>query len=291
MVSLEFIIFSIIIDSVGVGAIYAIGAAALSMEYGSTKVPDVALSTFLVLGAYMVLYLDDVLGLGYIPAVVVGFISFLPVYLLIDRLVLRKYYDHPDAGIIFLVITVGIFTALNGLYDTVLSQNSVILTTPYQNFTFSAAGLNISGAFVLYLVAEYSLLGGLLYFARYTRYGMALRAMAQNRRAAALMGVNTQRSSTVAYVISSSVASLAGMLYALAYSFDPSLGPTLNFVMFSIVFVGGAGSIIGAVLIGVAFGVIESVVTFLVSPLLTPFFFYSILFIVLFVKPEGIFTR
>lgn len=287
----EFAFVAILMEGIGAGAIFATGSSALSMCLGSIRVPNMALPYFVMMGSYMIVYLANGLNLGLFLGLGVGLLIFSPIILLLDRFVFRKFYDHPDPGTIYIVITMGVFTFVNGLFDTFISQNPVFLVTPYRNTSVRLGLIVEPTSYILYLVLEYVLLIGMLFFVRYTRYGRAFRAMAQNRNGASMMGVDLQRMSTYAFSVSMIIASLAGMIYAIGYAFDPTLGLTIMGVAFAAVFVGGAGSILGTTILGIGFGFIEAFTTLYISGLAAPFFFYGLLFVVLILKPEGVFTR
>lgn len=287
----DYTILAIVLEGFGSGAIYATAGSALSMCMGSIRVPNMALPYFVMMGAYMVVWLTNGLAIGFFPALVIGFLIFAPMFLVLDRFIFARFYNDVDPATTYLVITLGIFTGINGLFDTVINANPVSLVTPFQDIFINLGPLVEPSSFLIYMALEYGLLAFMFFFIRSTRYGRAFRAMAQNRAGAALMGVDMKRMSTFAFFLSMSIAALAGMVYALGYSFDPTLGLGIMGASFAIVFVGGRGSILGAMLLGISFGFIEALVTLFINGVVTVFFFYGLLFIVLLLKPEGVFTR
>ncbi|CAN0373359.1 unnamed protein product, partial [Phaeothamnion confervicola] len=99
---------------------------------------------------------------------------------------------------------------------------------------------------ILVLVIAFTVLAGLFALLRYHRYGRALRAVFQNREAAALRGVDVRAIYKLSFLLGSSIIFLGGLLFALAYSFDLTVAWTMSVTAFAIMIVGGPGSVLGA---------------------------------------------
>ena len=182
-------------------------------------------------------------------------------------------------------------TIVNGVFDSVIGQNPESISTPYLNMIFPIGSFAINGAEIISIALEFGVLIAVLYFMRYTKQGRALRAMVQDKEVTSLMGVNLVGLSRQGFLISSLLSVVSGTLFALLFSFEPTTGVDIITIVFTIVLVGGIGSIFGALVVSLAFGFIESIVSFFLDPYLSIFIFYAIVFATLFLRPKGLFSK
>jgi branched-chain amino acid transport system permease protein len=126
---------------------------------------------------------------------------------------------------------------------------------------------------------------------RLHRYGRALRAVFQNREAAALRGVNVRAVYRLSFALGMLIIFAGGILYGMAYSFDLSTAWTMAVIAFAIMIVGGPGSVAGAVVIGMLFGFTQAGVSVFASPTIATFSYLAVMLIVLLLKPSGLFAR
>lgn len=128
----------------------------------------------------------------------------------------------------------------------------------------------------------------LILFLTKTRTGTAIRAAAQNKKAAQIVGINLGRIYYLVQVIAGMAAALAGVLLALNYSFDPNTGALWIGFLFLIVVLGSKGSVLGSLMGGVILGVTQAIVGLLVSQLWTTVVAFVILIVVLIIRPQGL---
>lgn len=288
---LVFVILAILTQAISQGGVFGVLGSSLTIVYGGLEFLNVAIGGFFALGAYLVYYLVTSISLNFFLASLFCILILGIVFFALERGIVRRYYSAANRGLVYLVVSIGLLSIINGLYDNVLNQTPRLLVTPYSSIFFHFEGFTLSLAWILSTGLQYALIIGFLYFMRYTKYGRGIRAMVQNRELAALMGTNTQRLSTATFMISSLMASAAGMLYALEFSFDPTVGTTFLLVALAMVFTGGPGSILGAAVIGVAFGAITSLSTFFLLQTASVYIIYALLIFTLIVRPEGLFRR
>jgi branched-chain amino acid transport system permease protein len=288
---LEFIILAIIFHGLTIGGIYGLISASLTVVYGGLSFPNLALGSYLNVSAYVIYYLVFLYGIAFFPSLAIDMGIFFVVFLALEFGIFRRFYATGNPAIILLAVSLGIISFITGLYNTVLSSSAVTLSTVYSMAQYHIGLFTFSQANILSLVIEYGLVVALLYFMRYTSYGRALRAMSQDKEAAALMGANIIQLSTLANVMASMVAVVEGAMYALVFSFDATLGATLGFVLFAMVLVGGAGSVYGCTIIGLLYGFVDGITNVFFQPVWTIYIFFGLLFITLFLRPQGLFTR
>lgn len=266
------------------------GSSSLSLALGGLRFPNVAAGSFLVLSSITVYELIYRFNLDFFSSMMITLLIFLLIYLLLDKVLFNRYYKQLDPTLQYLIISIGIIIVVGGLFDVVFSHNPRILETQYKNLKFNIANLiYINAAHILSLTVTYLLILIFIYFMRFTRLGMALRALVQDKEAALLMGIDVVRVSRIGYIVSSLLVTVSGCLYALMYSFDSSL-ISLGFVFLTIAIVGGPGSILGSALTGLIYGFINATIS-VINPYWTIFVFYGILCVVLLFKPLGLFSR
>lgn len=282
---------SIIFGGLVTGGIYALVSAGLSVSMGGLRNPNISLGSFFTLATYAIFYMVAFYGLDFFVAILLSLGLFAIVFVLLDRILYSHYYLAPNPDMTYLIISIGIVTIVNGLFDSVLGQNPESVATPYLGVVLHIGSFAIAEAEVLSLVLEYGILVAVLYYMRYARQGRALRAMVQDKEVTSLMGVNLTGLSRQGFLISSLLSIVSGSLYAFLFSFQPTTGVDIITVVFSIVLVGGIGSIFGSLTVSLLFGFIESIVTFFLNPFLSIFIFYSVVFTTLYLRPKGLFSR
>jgi len=128
----DYMILAVLFQGLAVGGEYALAGSSLSISLG-LRFPNMALGSFLVLGCYSEYFLVTLFGLNFFVAMIVGLIPLVPFYLLLDKAIFSRLYLRPDPAMTFLVLALGVFTAISGLYDTVIQPDPRTLQTPYSS--------------------------------------------------------------------------------------------------------------------------------------------------------------
>jgi branched-chain amino acid transport system permease protein len=163
--------------------------------------------------------------------------------------------------------------------------------TSFAEGTLSMIGLEIPWlrlvGFIFAVVAT-GLFVGFLYF---TRTGLAVRATAQNKEYAGLMGVNVKRISTLVYALYAGLTGMAGVLIGTIYAVTAQVGPQYALLAFFVVVLAGLGSVMGVLVAGLMLGVLQAVVTVYIGASYTLGVVFAALFLTLLVSPRGILRR
>lgn len=130
---------------------------------------------------------------------------------------------------------------------------------------------------------------GLLYFVKKTTTGLSIQAISQNKNSALLMGINIRRIYTVTFGVSVALAGAAGGLLAPIYFIYPTVGFTPILMAFAVVILGGLGNVKGAIYAGFLVGIIESFTILLLSSVWKDIIIFSLIIIILTLKPTGLF--
>ena len=212
--------------------------------------------------------------------------------MLLEWVLIRRLYDVPNRNVAYFVVTLGLTQIMSGIFSMTYGRWSDQFTLPP-----IVSGVTMFGPFpmpnnrIAVLVIAFGVLAILFALLRYHRYGRALRAVFQNREAAALRGVNVRGIYKLSFLLGSSIIFLGGLLFALAYSFDLTVAWTMSVTAFAILIVGGPGSVLGALVIGLVFGFTQAIVSIFASPTAATFSYLAAMLAILLFKPTGLFNR
>lgn len=292
-----------LLNAVFIGSIYALFAVGYSLVFGVLDVLNLAHSAVFMLGAVIAYSLVALHHQPFLVAVLVGVAGSGCLGLLIEYVGLRPLRRRNAPQISALISTIGlalIFVALieqskpgswtdwlwrDGANAVRFPPNSV------PNPTYHVAGLTLEGSKLAILAVTLILLAVLGYVMRYTQVGRALRAVAENPRAALLLGIDVNRIFALTLFISSALGGLAGILFGLALSnIDPYIGrDQVELKGLAVMVVGGMGSIPGAVAGGYLLGLIEVIAFVRFGSNVEAGIAFLALFLMLVLRPQGLF--
>ncbi len=285
-------ILDISIGGLLLGAIYALVAMGLSLQYGVARVLNIAHGEFIMLGAFATYTLYTVFGINpLLSLVIVGPIIFIIGFLLHRTLFTRLSISAPTPDAYeakSLLATFGLLFIIQNL--ALLGWGANIKAYSYLNF-----GVNIGGAIFtanrLVILGFAVGLGVAFYlFLIRTRMGKAIRAAAQDPATASLMGVNINMVLAVCFGLGAVLAGLAGTLMSMRIPLNPAMGMNYTIIAVIIIVLGGLGSIPGSFIGGFALGIIGTIVTY-IEPSLSLAAYYFIFVLLLLVRPKGIFGK
>ncbi len=273
------------------GAIFALVAAGVTIVYGCVWLPNASNGQFFLLAA---LAAWSLVGIGWGSALaIIGVLALgVVLSLLLEWVLIRRLYDVPNRNVAYFVVTLGLTQIMSGIFSMTYGRWSDQFTLPP-----IVPGITMIGPFpmtnnrILVLVIAFSVLAALFALLRYHRYGRALRAVFQNREAAALRGVDVRAIYKLSFLLGSSIIFLGGLLFALAYSFDLTVAWTMSVTAFAIMIVGGPGSVLGALVVGLVFGFTQAIVSIFASPTAATFSYLFAMLAMLLFKPTGLFAK
>jgi branched-chain amino acid transport system permease protein len=282
---------AVLVEGLLVGGRLALFAAGFTILFGGLRMPFVAYGQVILLGAYGIWTANALLQQSYFLAAASAFIALFPLLLLSERFLFRQWYLHPYPVIVYLILTIGLTQIISNSIELFYTVDPRTLFTSYLYERVSAFGIRMTMAQLMSIIITYLSLFVIALLIAYTRFGRALRATVQDRETAMLMGVDIVRLSRNAYLLAMALGIIGGMIFTLVSSFSPDVAPDLAGILFVTVLVGGAGSIFGSSLIGLAFGMTQAAAPLFMPPYLIDLSIYSLLFLILLVKPEGLFSR
>ena len=273
------------------GAIFALVAAGVTIVYGCVWLPNASNGQFFLLAA-LVAWSMTSSGWGSVLAIVAVLALGIVLSLLLEWVLIRRLYDVANRNVAYFVVTLGLTQIMSGIFSLTYGRWSDQFTLPP-----IVAGITMFGPFpmpnnrIAVLLIAFSVLAALFALLRYHRYGRALRAVFQNREAAALRGVDVRAIYKLSFVLGSSIIFLGGLLFALAYSFDLTVAWTMSVTAFAIMIVGGPGSVLGALTVGLVFGFTQAIVSNFASPTAATFSYLAAMLAILLFKPSGLFSK
>jgi len=316
------------IPALSYGSQLALGALGVTFIYGILRFANFAhgdLMAFGTMATIIVTWIFQSYGLtfGFLPtalfALPFGIIITILSCLLLDRYVFRFYRTKKSEPVVLAMVSIGVMFVINAIVRIIIGpqdrrffdgEKFIIKVKEFKNLTGLNEGLAIKSTQVLTVILTVILVSILFWFLQKTRTGKSMRAFSDNEDLALLSGINPDRVVLFTWLIVASLATTAGVLYGLDKSFKPFTYFQLLLPIFASAIVGGIGSPIGAVVGGYVIAFSEIMVTYayrkfltyllpenieiqgLVQLLSTDYKFavsFSILVIVLLVRPSGIF--
>ena len=271
------------------GGLYAVIALGLSLIFGVVKEINIAHGDLVILGSYFGYVAMTTIGIDPILSLIMGIPLLFGIGFAIQKFLLnRAFRISMDAA---LIITFGLSIICQNLYQLIWSPMSRGLTTSYALKSFSIGPLNVPIAYLLNFIVAIIVMLFLREFLRRTYVGRAIRAAAQDRKAAHLMGINTDQVYALTFGIATALAALAGVFLGLTFPFTPVSGMPFLIIALGVVVLGGMGSIIGTFIGGIAFGLAQTIGGYFFGLAAQMLVAYTMVLIVLAVIPRGLFGR
>lgn len=282
----ELLIQSIVLG-VLTGGVYALMASGLTLIFGIMRVVNIAHAATIVMAAYVSWVLFKAFHLDPLASILIVMPLFFVLGALTHWAILRRLSGRDVT--LSVLVTFGFAIILEGLQGTLWSSSFQAINTSYSLSSFDVAGVFVPLVRLLSAGAALGLLGVLWLVLARTDLGRAIRATTQDPRTAALVGVNVERVTMLAFALGVSMAAAGGPLLGLLFAFYPSTHWLWIGKLLAIVVLGGLGSLRGMFVAAMVLGLAEQVAAAAVSPDVAPLVFYAFLFGVLIVRPQGLF--
>ena len=280
---------SYLINGISLGSVYAIIALGYTMVYGIAKMLNFAHGDIIMVGGFTVFTIVSTAG----GSPVVGVLASIVVCTVLG-VTIEKVADRPLRGaspLAVLITAIGVSYLLQNVALLIFGSNARQFTSVVTLPALKLAGgkLSISGVTIVTIITCVIIMLALTTFINKTKIGQAMLAVSEDKGAATLMGINVNGTIAVTFAIGSSLAAIAGVLLCSAYpSLTPYTGSMPGIKAFVAAVFGGIGSIPGAMIGGILLGVIENLAKAYISSQLADAIVFSVLIIVLLVRPTGI---
>ena len=251
-----------LLDGIMVGAIFALAAYGMALVWGVMNIINVAQGEFVILGGYITFAVFKA-GIHPVLGMPVSFFVLFILGYLIYRLIIFRVVDKDM--FISILATFGISIMIQQIMNMIFgSQVETALSGFGTVFLFNG---NITIALIKLFSFVVCIIGALsiIYFMKVSKMGRAIRATAQNARAARILGVDTEKVYAYTYALNAAICGLAGSLVAMTYTLHPYIGLPYTVRSFMIVIVAGIGNIPGVLASGLGLGAVEEFSSYLIG--------------------------
>ena len=280
---------SYLLSGISLGSIYAIIALGYTMVYGIAKMLNFAHGDIIMVGGYVAFTAMTALNLPASAAVLLSVLFCTALGVIIEAVAYKPLRGANSLAV--LITAIGVSYLLQNLALLIFGANpkSFRSVVPIKSMSFANGQLVISGETVAAIVVCFIIMVALTSFINKTRAGQAMLAVAEDRGAATLMGINVNATVALTFAIGSALAAIAGVLLCSAYpTLTPTTGAMPGIKAFVAAVLGGIGSIPGALIGGLLLGVLENLSKAYLSSKLSDAIVFSVLILVLVVRPTGI---
>jgi branched-chain amino acid transport system permease protein len=287
-------VLDIIVGGAILGALFSLIALGLNLQYGVTKILNVAHGEFVMLGAYMTyLFSSLVLGLNPFVSLLISALLVSIVGLVAQTAIFRRIVNiSQSAGELEFRSLLASFGLVFVIQNVVrLTFGATPIGVPYLYETVSLLGEKFQLNMIVSAIVSVVIALIMYFVLRFTRIGQAMRAAVEEPIGAQLVGINIGRVHMLSFSIGALLSAVAGSLLIMIYTnITPYIGPEYTFIALSIIVLGGVGNYVGCMAGGFLIGYITYVLLKW-EPLLRLVVVYMVLIIILVIRPKGLFGR
>lgn len=286
---LQFVLAPQMINGLSIGVAVVLMALGLTIIFGLLDVINMAHGEFYAIGAYLAVVLLG-LGLSFWAALALAPLIMAVLGYVTERALVQRVFHSRDRHTLTLLLTFGVAVVLEDLLKIFFGANPMRVESPITGAT------EMVGLFFPNYRLFVMLFGGVLIAAVWllvfrTSAGAVVRAAAFDRQMSASLGVPVARVYAATFAFGAALAGIAGVLLAPIYSVFPTMGRDFVLIAFSVVIIGGMGSIKGAVLAGLLLTQVQSLSSLYISPVWSDPLLFGIMVLVLMWRPQGLFGK
>ena len=286
---LQFVLAPQMINGMSIGVAVVLMALGLTIIFGLLDVINMAHGEFYAIGAYLAVALLG-LGLSFWRALVLTPLLMAVLGYVTERGLIQRVFHSKDRHTLTLLLTFGIGVVLEDALKIAFGANPLRVEAPITGAT-EIVGLFFPNYRLFVMVFGAALIAGVWLLVFRTSVGAVVRAAAYDRHMSASLGVPVQRVYAATFAFGVALAGMAGVLLAPIYSVFPTMGRDFVLIAFSVVIIGGMGSIKGAVLAGLLLTQVQSLSSLYISPVWSDPLLFGIMVLVLMWRPQGLFGK
>ena len=286
---IQFVLAPQIINGLAIGVAVVLMALGLTIIFGLLDVINMAHGEFYAIGAYVAVALLGA-GLSFWWALALTPLLMAVLGYVTERSLIQRVFDSKDRHTLTLLLTFGIGIVLEDLLKLVFGANPLRVEAPISGAT-EMVGLFFPNYRLFVMVLGSLIIGAVWMLVFRTSLGAMVRASAFDRQMTASLGVPVNRVYAATFAFGVALAGVSGVLLAPIYSVFPTMGRDFVLIAFSVVIIGGMGSIKGAVIAGLLLTQIQSISSLFISPVWGDPLLFGIMVLVLMWRPQGLFGR
>lgn len=275
-----------LINGLALGGIYCLAAVGLTLVFGVLGFPNLAHGAIFMLGGYFTYSLLVDGGLPYVVAIVCAALVLAVVGILFERLVFHPLRKAPHTH--HMIASIGVMFFLIAVVQEVWGTGFLRMDSPFAG-RMTIVGAQISSQRIIIIVTAVVVLVALTWFLKKSVHGQAIEAVEQDRTGATLVGINPSVVSMVTFAVAFALVAVSAGLVAPIQLLSPTMGESLNLIVFAIIILGGLGSLPGAIIGGFVIAIAEVMASTYISVAAGEAAIFVVLMGVLAVKPTGLF--
>ncbi len=274
-------------------ALYSLVAIGLNLVYGTMRLLNVAHGELVMLGGYVAYWVFVKWGISPLLSAVAAMALGAALGTLVFTMLIRRMFASPRllarVESNSLLVFFGISTVIQNVTALVFSANNRGYS--YLDDIVVIGDTRIAANRLVALAVATAACAACVVFFRYARSGMAMRAIIQQRDAAALVGINVERINRQVFAIGFALAALAGVLISMSQEISPFMGFPFTISAFVIIILGGLGNLTGSIIGALILATVEVYGVALLSPSFRSILVYGVFIAVLLLRPQGLFGR
>jgi branched-chain amino acid transport system permease protein len=275
-----------VVNGLLVGAIYAVMALGLMVILGILNVINMAQGELYMLGGYFSYFAISLLGVDYFTSILVSMLLTAAAGVAVERLAVGPRRGRPFFTVFLSTFAVSMM--LQDLAQILWSPDPREIPTPFASRPIVLGPVFLTSQRIFVFLLALAAVVGFWAFLRWSRVGMAIRALAKDRDAALLMGINADRMHSATFALGAALAAAAGALLGAMFNVYPTMGELPLLKGFALVIMGGMGSTGGVFVAGLILGIAEGLTAGFVSTGYVDMVAFGTLIVVLLINPRGI---
>ena len=281
-----------LVTGIVVGSIYGLVALGFVLIYRASDALNLANGEFVIIGAYICLTLMTAYKIPFVIALFITLIVSLIMGLVVERLVIRPLQNAPVISLI--MATIGLSSLLGGAVHIIWGHQTKTFPQIFPTAPIEVGGIIITSVYLWSFIIVITLLIAFSVFFKFSKMGLAMRAIAGDQQAAQSMGISVKSVYAITWAIAAVVAAVGGVLLGNINGVSPGMA-AIGLTVLPVVILGGLDSVLGAIVGGFIIGILQSMAGGYLDPLIggglkdvVPFI---IVLLILLIKPYGLFGR
>ena len=274
------------VNGIILGCIYALIALGLSLVFGILETANFAHGEFYMIGAFIGFFSTSLLGIPFFLSLIVAMVGMGLLSIIIERLAFRPIVGKPLIN--SMLLSFGLSTALANLALFLFKADPRKIESGLSGIHYDICGVFMTGERLSILVLSIALVVLLSWFIQRTKTGKSMRAVAQDRTAAELAGINVRRIYSITFAISGALAAAAGTMVGAMFFVQPDMGLAVTLKCFVIIILGGIGQIKGVIFAAILIGLVESLGGGFISYAYKDAYPFILLILLFIFKPQGL---
>ena len=282
--------FQMLINGIVVGSIYGLVALGFVLIYRASGALNLANGEFVIFGPYICLMLMTALKVPFLVALIITLLLSAILGLVVERVVVRPLQNAPVISVI--MATIGLSSLLAGAVHMIWGHSTKTFPPVFPQTPINIGGIVVTPVYLWSFIVVVVLLIIFSIFFKYSKIGLAIRAVADDQQAASSMGMSVKFVYAATWTIAAIVAAIGGVLIGNINGISPTMA-SIGLTVLPVVILGGLDSILGAIIGGFAIGILQNMAGGYLDPLVggglkdvVPFI---IVLLILMVKPHGLF--